>query len=299
VNFVTRKTIVAMLIVTLAALSLMLIMPVRATQTPSVPEFTVKFLDGSYNVSSTNPYTGLTETNTVTNNSIEVTIKNQPFDYSNNQIYYNVRMEPHFANDWTELFPVENLTSSINENGFSYSFYIFASSPQAKSSYTTVTLAVLATDVYQATGFDIQSSISGVDRPEGSFFASLRAIPAGGQIDFQVEALIGHASQTWIVQHPLTPTYGGYFEPAVAYDSASGWSSTQTVTVGEGASTSTPNTSPSIATPNPTAFPQQSSNPTGTRFSLSWEQTVIVVLVVLVAALLVVVGLLWRKITKK
>jgi hypothetical protein len=42
---------------------------------------------------------------------------------------------------------------------------------------------------------------------------------------------VGHDSQAWYVQHPFTPEYGGFYEPAVAYDSDSGWSNTQTATI--------------------------------------------------------------------
>src|SRR3989304_6020755 len=73
---------------------------VQSTPKPSVPEFTVKFVNASYNVTTTNPYTGLDETRQTSNNSIEITINNQPFDYSNNQIYYNIRTKPHFADNW-------------------------------------------------------------------------------------------------------------------------------------------------------------------------------------------------------
>jgi hypothetical protein len=55
---------------------------------PSVPEFTVKFVNASYSVTTTNPYTGVNEIQQISNNSIEVKINNQPFDYSNIQIYY-------------------------------------------------------------------------------------------------------------------------------------------------------------------------------------------------------------------
>jgi hypothetical protein len=44
----------------------------------------------------------------------------------------------------------------------------------------------------------------------------------------------------WVIQHPFYPTIGGYFAPATAYDSTSGWSNTQTVTISETSPTSTP-----------------------------------------------------------
>ncbi|MGB9853452.1 MAG: hypothetical protein ACPLRY_01390 [Candidatus Bathyarchaeales archaeon] len=202
---------------------------------PTVPVFTVKFVNASYSVTSTNPYTGLSETKLINNNSIEVTIKNQPFDYPGYQIYYNIRVKPHFAENWTEIYPVRNMTSSYNGDGtFSYALYINPDSPpQSKSSFTVITFPVVPTQLYGAPdySYDIQRYYSGAEDQEGCFFAFLSAIPAGGQIDFQVQALVGHSSQRWGVQHPLFPTYGGYFAPAVAYDGASDWSETKTVTI--------------------------------------------------------------------
>jgi hypothetical protein len=38
------------------------------------------------------------------------------------------------------------------------------------------------------------------------------------QLDFQVEALVGHDSQKWVIEHPFAPSIGGYFTPAIGYD---------------------------------------------------------------------------------
>jgi hypothetical protein len=217
----------------------------QSIPTPSVPLFTVKFVNASYSVTTTNPYTGQSETQLISNNSIEVTIKNQPLDYSNNglpcQIYFNIRVKPHFVNsdNWTEVYPLENLTSSqANANGvFSFAWYISPDSPvQSNSGYTSITFPVVPTIVYQASGYDIRK-FSG---EEGGGSAFLSAVPSGGQLDFQVEALVGHNSTYWFIQHPLYPTIGGYSAPAVAYDSTSGWSNTKTVTIGETSTSPSP-----------------------------------------------------------
>lgn len=221
---------------------------------PSVPEFKVKFVNASYSVTTTNPYTGLDETKLVSNNSIEVTIKNQPFDYSNNQIYYNIRVKPHFADNWTEIYPIQNMPSSYNGDGtFSYAEYMSRDSPtQSNSSYTVITFPVVPTELYQASGYDIQRYYSGEEGQEGTYFAFLSAIPAGGQLDFQVETLVGHTSQRWVIDHPFYPTIGGHFAPAFAYDGTGGWSNTQTLTI--------PDTSTS-ASPSPSTTPSLSSSP--------------------------------------
>jgi len=248
---------------------------------PSIPEFTVKFVNASYSVTTTNPYTGLSETELTSNNSIEVTIKNQLFDYLNNQIYYNVRIKPRFADNWTEIYSLRNMTSSYNGDGtFSYAQYINDySPPQSKSSYTIVTFPVVETELYGASGYDIQRYYSGPQYEEGRYFAFLSAIPAGGQVDFQVEALVGHDSQMWVIEHPFYPTIGGHSAPAVAYDESSEWSNTQTVTIGES------------QTPTPTPPNFGPTSPPNHEPLLTPEQLGIIVGVAIAAAL-IVAGLL-------
>jgi hypothetical protein len=228
---------------------------------PPVPEFSVRFVNASYSVTTTNPYTGLSETTLQNNNSIEVTFKNQPFDYSNNQIYFNVRARPHFAGNWTEIYPIRNITSSYNGGGiFSYAEYINPDSPtQSNLSYTIITFTVVTSDIYSESGhyvgYDLQRYYSEEDEP-GDYFNFLSVIPFGGQVDFQVQALVGHKSQMWVIQHPFYPTIGGYFAPAVAYDKSSDWSNTQTITIGE-SQKSTPSSETTPTPPNfgPTASP--------------------------------------------
>ncbi len=236
---------------------------------PSVPEFTVKFVNASYVVTTTNPYTGLSETKLTNNNSIEVTIKNQPFDYSNNQIYYNIRTKPHFAsnNNWTEIYPLRNLTSSYTGNNtWSYAEYINPDSPaQSSSSYTIVAFPVPPTDYYGESGYDVQRFYSGDEGQEGRYFAFLHGIPNGAEIDFQVETLVGHAAQSWYIDHPFYPTIGGHFAPAVAYDATSDWTNTQTITITT--PTSSPTSSPS-PTPTLDQEPQQ-TEPSPTAFVIA------------------------------
>jgi hypothetical protein len=55
---------------------------------------------------------------------------------------------------------------------------------------------------------------------------------------------IGHNSTYWYVQHPFYPTIGGHTQPAVAFDVASGWSITQTVTTGQ--ASPTPTSTPTV-----------------------------------------------------
>lgn len=85
---------------------------------PSVPEFTLKFVDKSHDVSptttsSTDPYNGKTTTQTipgyhVKDLTIEITIKNQLFpsiiDGNASNLYYNIRIKGHFADYWNVLY---------------------------------------------------------------------------------------------------------------------------------------------------------------------------------------------------
>ena len=224
------------LIMAISSLSLLMVKPANAQTTPTltIPQFNIKFVNASYTVTTTNSYTGQSQTQLIDNNSIEIMIKNQPFDYSNNgltyQIYFNVRVKPHFSNtdNWTEVYPLENLTSS---NAYSFAWYILPESiPQSNLDYTTIAFPVVPTEVYGASGYDVQRTDTGHNAWLPDF---LDAIPSGAQLDFQIQALVGHNSTYWVIQHPFTPTYGGYSAPAVAYDSASGWSNTQTITIGE------------------------------------------------------------------
>jgi len=263
---------------------------------PSVPEFTVKFVNASYSVTTTNPYTGLEETELISNNKIEITINNQPFGYSDFQIYYNIRVKPHFEGDWIEVYPLRNRTSSYNEDGtFSYSQYINDdSAPQSESSFTSITFPVVPTELYLASGYDIQRCYSGADGQEGTYFAVLSAIPDGAQLDFQVEASVGHYAQVYVNDHPLAPYPIGHYEQAVAFDMTSGWSSTQTITIDGNAPTTTPTASPSQYL---TATPDASGDVNQQGFN--WTEISLFAALGVIAALLVVIALMYRKQTKK
>jgi hypothetical protein len=212
---------------------------ISGIQKPSIPEFTVKFVNASYTVTITNSYTGLDETKQISNNSIEIKITNQPFDYSDYKIYFNLRVKPRFADNWTEVYPLRTFASSYEgDYNFSHAEYINDySKSQSNSSYTLIVFSVVPTELYLGSGYDV----------EGTF---LSAIPDGSQLDFQVEALVGHPSQRWVSDHALYPWLGGGYTSAVAYDETSGWSNTQTVTIGESQTpTPSPATTPTSTSP--------------------------------------------------
>jgi hypothetical protein len=123
----TSKTFSLLVIATLAIASLMMVKPTVAQSIlkPSVPEFTLKLADHSYNVPSSttttiDQYTGkqivtIKPGYFVENKSIEITIKNQQFvsfSVANGHLinlYFNVRAKGHFGQegDWKELYPYE------------------------------------------------------------------------------------------------------------------------------------------------------------------------------------------------
>ena len=284
------RGLVLLLITVLVLSSLVMVGSVCAQSVPkpSIPEFTVKFVNASYTVTTTNSYTGLDETELVSNNSIEIKITNQPFDYSGYQIFYNVRVKPHFEGNWTEVYPDRNRTSSYGDDGFSYAEYINDDSPpQSKSDYTMVAFPVVPTELYLASGYDIKRYYSGADGQEGESFAFVYAVPAGGQIDFQIEVLVGHEAEVYINDHPLAPWPIGHYEQAIAFDISSDWSETQTITIGENQTPSPIPTTPTSPTPVPYEKPQQ------------LEQEVILGLAVTVIVLAVGLGLLVYLIKRK
>ncbi|MCW3994750.1 MAG: hypothetical protein NWE98_01210 [Candidatus Bathyarchaeota archaeon] len=166
--------------------------PTIGTTNPSVPEFTVRYVDHSYDVPPTykiDPYTGKTVVDRngyhVDNRTIEVTIKNQAFTPSVTEdgnitgLYYNVRSKGHYEG-WNDA-----------------SSYHYIDKFQASTSSQTVIL----------------------------FFLQNWSIPPGGQVDFQVQAVIGY-SYTYV-----TGLCGESTARTFVSISQSDWSSTQTITI--------------------------------------------------------------------
>ncbi len=206
--------LVFILIMAISSLEVLVVRPANAQTaittssipTPSVPEFTVKFVNTSYEIpasSTINPYTGQNETSPssyVENYSIQVIVKNQPFTPQwiqvgssgfTDSLYYNVRMKGHFADNWTVLYNPDL--------GFS---------SQSNSEYTTV---------YSE---DFNPNV----------------LTADYQIDFQVQALIG------AVHRGYNPSATNQLEmyPWVFDGQTSDWSNAETLTIPANASSSTP-----------------------------------------------------------
>jgi hypothetical protein len=243
---------------------------------PSVPEFTVAYVDHSYDVpvthwTTTDPYTGEQITHSsggehVDNRTIDVTIKNQPFtpykDASNNTVYlyYNIRSKGHFEN-WNG----DSDLGSHSQTGIQ----------STTSTYTVV-----------------------------SFNFQYWNVPQGGQIDFQVKSVTGYTFYN-------SQSCGTQYQNTVG---DSGWSNTETITIGNPtpATATTPPTPTQYPTSPPTyptltPWPQQTPTTTpippniltGVLSGIDWEQTALIVMAVIIACFVIVMVVLLRKVTAK
>jgi hypothetical protein len=173
---------------------------------PSVPEFTIKFVRASASINITDPNTGLNNTVNFDNSTIQVTIKNQPFnpykDAKGNSInlYYNVSEKGPYGN-W-------------NYHPTSAQKYI-----ASNSEYTVLTF--LTNDMNQ-----LQNS-TGVH-------AEVIPTPVG-ELDFQVQACIGYYSVAIVYSGSSFP-----HQIEVFNGETSDWSNTQTVAISQTSPSPTP-----------------------------------------------------------
>jgi hypothetical protein len=203
----------------------------QATSKPSTPQFSVKFIDNSYDVPSStttsiDPYTGKKITSTqqgyhVENMRIDVEIKNQLFTpYTNADgheckgLFYRVQVKGHFETNWTTF------SSRYPENYVS----------QSTSGYTVVSYTF--------------------HEYAGGYFIAKPS--SGGQLDFRVEAFTGYWVEPTQIDH-----LGGFHDPTLFDDATSGWSSIQTITITYDSSS----TKPSQTTNSSITSPSDSNNP--------------------------------------
>jgi hypothetical protein len=158
----SNKVSTLLIILLLAASTVLMVEPSLASgSTPSIPQFTVAYIDHSYDIPPTygkDPYTGQTITTDygrhVDNRTIDITVQNQPFTSymdSNNKtvgLFYSVRSKGHF-DDWSAS-----------------SFHSTSDIPASTASSSTV-----------------------ISIDFGSW-----GVQQGGQIDFQVSAVTGYTS---------------------------------------------------------------------------------------------------------
>jgi hypothetical protein len=216
----------ALLIIAILAVSSLTMVESAFAQSimkPSVPEFSLKFVDASYDVPTTHtidPYTGQDVTHQgyhVNKIILVMAIQNQPLVYQyNGSFLYNIRVKGHYAANWTQLYLNDEIPVA-----------------NASSTQTLVTLGNLG-----ESGLTISPTHSSV---------SGEIIPFGGKEDFQVQAMIGGFFKTGLFGHT---EFSG---------EASDWSETQTLTISEG-QTLTPSPA-STPTPTPPIF-EPTSSPT-------------------------------------
>jgi hypothetical protein len=284
-----RETAALLLILILSLSIASFIIPLNsAITTPTIPNFTLKYVDNSYDVQPTygvDQYTGETVVTQagyhVQNRSIVVSISNQAFSsYYDSEghritLSYDIRWKGHFGDIWTEI------TSSLGG-------YVVASSSLAETSGGKTSL------VDPDAPFTVVTfSLSGNN---GTDYGVYLNIESGGQIDFQVEALIGYNTAVQV-----TPSAGDYRggEYYVFTGESSGWSNTQTITINEGASTTVSPSSSAMpsgsASQNPTSTTSQPNSGGSTTFGLDLLGTTIVVLLASIVVLLVFVVFYLRK----
>jgi hypothetical protein len=241
---------------------------------PSVPEFSVKYVDHSYDVPTTygtDPYTGKTMVNQegyhVQNNSVEVVIKNQAFTSYRNEngslvwLYYRIVSKGHFESWEFEKWDSGTINMKMYD---SYPTGYCVPSDESENTVVAYGLAGNGED----TAYKYNHHLDNVS--------------IGGEVDFMVQAVIGYS--THINESFVGPPIG--LEPGESYHyyiftgECSEFSDTQTVRIGE------------PLTPN-------HLDAQTVLLGLDWEIVTIVGLVVAVVVLAVGLTVAWRRLPQK
>jgi len=227
-----RLALLIIVILTVSSLTMVESAFAQSIPKPSVPEFTAKLIDNSYYVpptTTTDPYTGETVTQggyyVQGEPEIEISIKNQPFtpyvDTATNKdigLFYLVRTKGHFSPDWSTV----EYWSNSPRNPFQEQDYA--------SQYTILKYVSLVS----------------------------QNIPSKGQLDIQVQALIGYVTIYGDPNHALD-----FYNLLASFEftgERSDWSAIQTLTIGE-SQTPTPSPEPT-PTPDQTPPPSPEITPT-------------------------------------
>lgn len=177
------KHVVLLLIIMLALSSLIIVETTFAQSItkPAIPEFTLKYIDHSYDVAATysiDPYTGQNITHPgyhVENRTIDITIENQPLTSTVNgttyQLYYNVRQKGSFEDNWTETHWTEYDPGSLV--------------PQSNSQNTVISIQTQSYPINASLDFQIQALLGGYyqHKPQSPFIAAVTffGVPAAGE----------------------------------------------------------------------------------------------------------------------
>lgn len=224
-----NKPALALIILLISSSSLMIVESANAQTIPkpSVPEFTMKYSDYSYDeppVYGIDPNTDervvVVKGYHVDNRSIQFSIKNQPFtpftDPSSGRtidLFYNIKYK--VGSEWISMFGGERMFYAGRTDS-NFSPYVEFGYPiqNYNSQYTIITFNFLD-------------------------------VPRNGNMDIQVQALEGYTNSSIVGEsHIFFATYYYAF-----YGEKSGWSSTQTINLADG---SVSNSNAPNPTPTPT-----------------------------------------------
>jgi hypothetical protein len=277
----SRTIIVALMLILIASIVVGQATAV-SVEKPSVPEFTVKYVDNSYDIPptyGTDQYTGKTvvthEDEHVDARTLVFTIKNQPFtpfiDVSSNKtvdLLYDIRYKGSFGQEWTRIF------------GGDVTLYAGMNNPYAETGYPVQDYGAQYTTITYTLPWNV---------------------PSEGKMDFQAKAFAGYTK--FYGDSHIIIAFGSY----TFYGEESDWSNTQTVALGNSQTpTLTPTAPPTLqptATPTippattqpPTTNPEQPNGEVETNFAVTWEQAALVVCVAVIAALAAALALSRRK----
>jgi hypothetical protein len=213
------KCLILLFFVLLIIPSLSLAKPANAQSIPkpSVPEFSVRYVEHPFDLAPTfqrDPYSGknttIQEGHRIQNRSIELIIRNQPFTSSKDsngnkiELFYNISSKGHFGTTWY-FYPTWMRTLPVTASNNEYTILSF--------------------------GLDVNYEN---DNQHGFWYGDLSN---GDQVDFRIQALIGHYSH---------PSYNIALEYNSFTGKASDWSSPQTIKVEAASESSTPSPTPTV-----------------------------------------------------
>jgi len=285
------------LIVVMSCLTLLAVKPATAQSfpQPSIPTFTLRFVDSSYvesPVYSPDPYTGKNElvqtSNYALNLTVEMTVYNQPFtayvDAKGNQILllYNVEWKPHYSTNW---------------QGFGANDSLVASNSWFTGPFSTELISPNAPTTIYSFGLGQNNATAPFTTGPGYGDGNLGIIPLNGQgqVDFRIEAYIGYS--TTLETNPILDPYHRTHEyNALITSPSSGFSDVQTITIPAYVpSNSQANPAPTLSSaPTPTSMSTLTPAATAENSSPNsfWQIISIVSLIVIAILLAIIIVLL-------
>ena len=214
--------VTSLLVFVMLSSSFLMIKPALAQISPSVPEFTLKFDNESYDV----PQTNTTQGYHVEKEFIDVIINNKnPYSFyavvneSLVKLYYNIRAKDH-SQDWANAIVSPNLAPS-------------------NSNYTTV-----------------KFGLGSVNPDPGGYSIWIGNITTGSEVDFQVQGIDGFYTKLTQENPPCwrIPQFSVFNETG-----RSGWSNTQTINI-SGSISQSGTAAPVGTSPTPASTPGSAAN---------------------------------------